>query len=214
MTIPLVIVGAGGFGRETADVVEAINQQSSVPSFELLGIVDDAPSEKNLRLLQSRGVRYLGTQESLLSRAPEGQFIIGIGAPHIRENVARRLAAHRLEAATLIHPSATVGSAARIGTGSVVCAGVAISTNVALGSHVHLNANATIGHDSTLADYVSINPGAIISGDVSVESRTLIGAGAVVLQGLTVHESSIVGAAACVVRDVEQGCTVKGIPAR
>ena len=38
----LVIVGCGGFGREVADVVDAINEIA--PTFELLGFADDAPS--------------------------------------------------------------------------------------------------------------------------------------------------------------------------
>ncbi len=38
---PLVIVGAGGHGRETLDVVEAINEQNHVWHF--LGFIDDGP---------------------------------------------------------------------------------------------------------------------------------------------------------------------------
>ena len=38
---PLVIVGAGGHGRETLDIVEAINEQTHVWHF--LGFVDDGP---------------------------------------------------------------------------------------------------------------------------------------------------------------------------
>ena len=56
MTTPIVVVGAGGFGRETLDVVEAVNAAASQPAFEVLGVVDDAPSAENLVRLKSREV--------------------------------------------------------------------------------------------------------------------------------------------------------------
>ena len=60
MAEPLVVVGAGGFGREVIDVVEAINAQTTSPSGSVVGVVDDAPSEVNLERLAHRGVEFLG----------------------------------------------------------------------------------------------------------------------------------------------------------
>ncbi|WP_255560013.1 acetyltransferase [Salinibacterium sp. M195] len=214
MTVPLVVIGAGGFGREALDVAEAINAASDAPLFDILGVIDDAPDSENLRLLSNRGIRYLGTQESWPSAEPTAQFVVGIGSPLVRQRIAQKFGDLGRVPATLIHPSANIGSEVVVSGGLVICAGVAVSTNVSFGAHVHVNANATIGHDTVLGDYVSVNPGAVISGNVVIEARTLIGAGAVLLQGLRVGEESTVGAAACVVRNVEQGRTVKGIPAR
>ena len=41
MSTPLVVVGAGGFGRDTLDVVEAVNAVTT--RFEILGVLDDDP---------------------------------------------------------------------------------------------------------------------------------------------------------------------------
>lgn len=213
-SVPLVIVGAGGFGRETLDVVEAINLAAATPRFTVLGILDAAPSEKNLSLLSARGVKWLGTESDWITAGASARYLLGIGDPAVRQRVDEhfREAGHR--AATAVHPSAMIGSQVTMGAGTVICGGVHVSTNVSLGRHVHLNPNATVGHDSKLDNFVSVNPAATISGDVSIGSGALIGAGAVILQGLRIGPSAIVGASACVVRNVAAGSTVKGVPAR
>lgn len=214
MIEPLVVIGAGGFGRETLGVVDAINDAGSQPRFELLGVLDDDPSELNMSRLAALGVRHLGTIAEWLEADARALFAVGVGSPTTRDSIARRFEERGHRAATLIDPRAHIGRASSAGSGSVVCAGVEISTNVTLGRHVHVNPHVTIGHDTLVGDCVSINPAATVSGDVTIEDRVLIGAAAVILQGLTVGAGSLVGAAACVVRDVPTSATVKGVPAR
>ncbi|MCR8669852.1 NeuD/PglB/VioB family sugar acetyltransferase [Agrococcus sp. HG114] len=205
------MIGAGGFGREALDVVEAANRVE--PRWQVLGVIDDAPSSMALERLAARGVSHLGGVD-VLEGYERVEYLVAIGAPRTRAAIDARLLARGHTPAVVVHPTAVLGSQVVIGEGTVICSGVQVSTNVRLGRHVHLNPNATIGHDAVLDDFVSINPAAVISGEVCVQAQALIGAAAVVLQGLTVGAGAVVGAAACVTRDVAQAATVRGVPAR
>lgn len=213
MAKPLVIVGAGGFGREVIDVVRAVNEAADEPLWELLGVVDRAPSDINRNRLATLGVRHLGGLDRL-SEMRGASVLIGVGMPTARAEIARLIDRAGLSSPSLVHPTAVVGSECQVADGIVVCAHVVIGTNVGLGRHAHLNPHAVIGHDSVLRDFVSVNPNATISGDCFIEDRVLVGAGAVVLEGLRVGRCAVVGGSACVVRDVTPGTVVKGVPAR
>lgn len=205
----IIVIGAGGFGREVLDVLR--DQEA-----EIAGVVDDSPSDQNLHLLDKQGVRYLGTVQQMVGDFADGSvsYLLGIGSPSARRSLDSRLSAAGMTPATAVHSSATMGFDVRLAPGTVICAGVRITTNVTLGRHVHLNLNVTVGHDTTLGDYVSVNPGAAVSGSITIRDEVLIGANAFLLQGIDVGKRSIVGAAAAAVKNVEPDTTVAGVPAR
>lgn len=214
MNLPIYVVGAGGFGRETLDVIEAHNRAHQQDVLEVAGVIDDNPSQQSLSHLKQRGYLWLGSLDHVIQASPPARFVLGVGHPSVREDIDVKLTAAGWSAHTVIHPAATIGSVRTIGEGSVICGGVQLSTNTVLGRHVHLNPNSTVGHDAILEDYVSVNPGAIVSGHVRVGRRTLLGAGSVILQGLRVGSGATVGASACVTREVLEGEVVVGVPAR
>jgi sugar O-acyltransferase (sialic acid O-acetyltransferase NeuD family) len=211
MPEPLVIVGCGGHGREVFGIVAAINAMNG-KTWNVLGFVDDAPTDNNLKLLERLGARYLGPLSALAERRT--QYVIGIGDPQVRARVAATLGPAGNRAATLIHPDATVGLDNTFGDGVVVFSGARVTTNVTLHRHVHLNQNATVGHDALLGAYSQVNPLAAVSGSCVIGERVLIGTSAAVIQGLSVGDDAVIGAGACVVRDVPAGVTAKGVPAR
>lgn len=220
MRLPIVVIGASGFGRETLDTIAAVNDACTGEGYEVLGVVDDAPSPESRARLERRGVRHLGGLEGWLASSTSLEsadlpsYVVGIGDPSVRARIAARLDASGLSAARVVHPSAVVGTSVSIGDGVVICAGAIISTDVVLGRHCHVNPGAVVGHDAFLGDFVSVNPNATISGSCFIADQTLVGAGAVVLQGLSVGSGVTVGAAACVTRSVPNGMIVKGVPGR
>ncbi|MGI8415397.1 MAG: NeuD/PglB/VioB family sugar acetyltransferase [Nakamurella sp.] len=214
MSRHVIVVGAGGFGRETLDVLEAVNS-ARAGSIQVLGVLDDGPSSVNLGRLAARGTSHLGSVDAWLKQGDrEADYVIAVGQPAVRRALAARFDAAGRSAATVLHPSAVIGSVCRIGPGTVMCAGVQVSTNVTIGAHVQLNPGVTVGHDTVLGQFASVNPSATVSGDCLIGEGVLIGAGSVVLQGITVGAGAVVGAAACVVRDVAERAVVRGVPAR
>lgn len=205
----LVVIGAGGFGRETIDTVRAGNEQRS--QWNLLGVVDDSPTEVNLGRLDALGVPYIGGVDEMPADAA---VAVGVGNPSIRRRLVAMIAQRGHSFPALVHPSAVIGSQFTYGDGLIVLAGVSIGANVGLGEHVHLNAHIVLGHDVQLADYVSVNPNATVSGECSIEEETLLGASSTVLQGLTVGCRVTIGAAACVTHSIPDGTVAVGIPAQ
>ena len=205
---PLVVVGAGGFGRECVDIVDALNDQGA--RIDLLGFVDDGKVDTDL--LDVLGLPYLGGTDDV--DLTWSRFVVGIGDGAIRERLTTKLSTAGLVATTLIHPSASIGRASTLGAGSVVAAGARITSNVCVGRGVDVHVNATVGHDTTVDHFVSVFPGATVSGNVNLADRVTIGTGANVLPGVRIGCGSFVGAGSVVTKDVADGTTVSGVPAQ
>jgi sugar O-acyltransferase (sialic acid O-acetyltransferase NeuD family) len=204
----LVIIGAGGFGREVLDIIEAIEGTGRDLGF--IGFLDDG--EVNEEVLERRGARLLGRTRNFSKVAD--RFVVGIGAPELKARVTEVAREQYGRAETLIHPMASVGSATHLAQGCILAAGARVTTNVRLGQHVHVHVNATVGHDTVVNDFVTILPGATVGGDVLIDAETTIGAGANILNGISIAGGAFVGAGAVVTRPVSPGSTVIGVPAR
>src|SRR5688500_6342985 len=80
---PIIVLGAGGFGREVLDVIEAMN--AVAPQWEFLGFVDDGPPD--LDRLARRHAPFLGSSEALGSLPSGTRYAIGIGDPTVRRRL-------------------------------------------------------------------------------------------------------------------------------
>jgi sugar O-acyltransferase (sialic acid O-acetyltransferase NeuD family) len=140
-------------------------------------------------------------------------FVNGV---HGRERtvIAERMltAGARLE--TLIHPGAMVAASASVGAGSMISAAAVVNVDARLGHSCMIHSGATVDHDDVLDDGVTISPGAHLAGHVTVHGGAFIGIGAAVVGGVTIGRNATVGAGAVVIRDVPEGTTVVGNPAR
>lgn len=209
--IPLVIIGAGGFGRETFGLVRDLNSIAS--AYELLGFFDD--QLRDVSLLDRLGTTHLGPTEALRDLGREVRFVVGIGNGGVRRRLGEQVVAWGFEPATLVHPTALIGPDVKLGPGCVVSAGAQITTNVRIGRFVHVDRGTQVGHDCVLGDYVTLNPMVTVSGAVTLGAEVNAGTSSTILPGVRIAERVVIGAAAAVVRDVDEpGAVVVGVPAR
>jgi sugar O-acyltransferase (sialic acid O-acetyltransferase NeuD family) len=202
----VIIIGAGGHGREVAHVLRAFATLDHTAP-RLVGFADDGPVDPVL--LRPFGP-HLGGVTGALREHQDVAVLGGIGDGRVR----RRLVDGLLAAAPLVHPLADVGSDVLLGDGTVVCSHASLPTNIEVGRHVHVSRGAVIGHDAVLDDYVSVMPLAAVSGGVRLGSGVFVGTGAVIRQGVVIGIDAVVGMGAVVLEDVPAGATVVGNPAR
>ena len=159
--IKIVIVGAGGFGKEVLSTILACNRIQK--QFDVLGFIDD---DENLKGSSINDFPILGNIDWLLSSDlfPLG-CVIAIGEPKIRKKIQARLETRDLRFPKIIHPSVIISEFTSIEDGTVIQAGSIISPNIKIGKYVFVNVNSTIGHDCILEDFVTVGPGCMISGE-------------------------------------------------
>jgi sugar O-acyltransferase (sialic acid O-acetyltransferase NeuD family) len=212
---PLVLVGSGGFGRETAEVVRAINAAAAPdsPRWQLLGFLDD--DERRWGKPVS-GTPVIGGIDEVHA-LPDAAVVVCTGHPRCftsKKRIVGRLGLGPERYATLVHPAAVVPPSCALGGGTVVLAGVVATADVRVGAHVGLMPHVVLTHDDRLEDYVTAGAGVRVAGAVHVREGAYLGSGCMIREGVTVGPWALVGMGAVVTRDVPGGEVWSGVPAR
>lgn len=203
----LVILGAGGFGRETLGIAYDLGLDSRI-----LGFADDDISKVRAVL---DGKRVLGPIEALSDRTRSStHFVVAVGDPLSRAGLVRRARRQGLLPAVLVSPSAVVSRFARIERGCILCAMCVVNSQAEVGAYSIINLASTVGHDAALGAFTTLAPGVHVSGYARIGSLCDIGSGAVVNPGIDVGRRSIVGSGATVVHSLPMGIVAVGTPAK
>jgi len=203
----IVIIGAGGFGREVAWLIEDINKVNN--EWNIVGFVDD---NKSIQGTEINGYKVVGDIDWLEKQ--EVFVVNAIGDPVIKKKVMDKLDGSKNKYPVLIHPSVICSDRVSFGEGSIICAGNIITVNVEIGKHVIINLDCTIGHDANIGDYSTVLPSVNVSGFVKIEECVSVGTGSAVIQGVNIGRNTVVGAGAVVVKDLPANCTAVGSPAK
>jgi sugar O-acyltransferase (sialic acid O-acetyltransferase NeuD family) len=207
---PLVLVGSGGFGRETAEVVRAVNAES--PTWNLLGFLDDDPA---LHGTEIDGVPVLGSIDDVHS-FEDARLVVCTGHPgnyFSRKRIVERLGLPAARYATVVHPTAALASTTQIGHGSVLLAHVVSTSSVRIGAHVAVMPGVVFTHDVFVEDFATFGAGARLAGRAHVGVGAYVGSGALIREDRTIGPWALVAMGAVVTRDVPFQEVWAGIPA-
>jgi UDP-3-O-[3-hydroxymyristoyl] glucosamine N-acyltransferase len=130
-------------------------------------------------------------------------------------------------AETLIGEAASIREGGRIGSRCIVSRCVTLNYDVHLGNGVKIMDNTHITGGTWIGDGAFVSTMVATANDNSptepfservvgprIEPGAVIGAGATLLPGVRIGARAVVGAGAVVTRDVADGVTVTGVPAR
>lgn len=206
----IIIIGAGGHGREVADIVR--HQSSQGEAVHLLGFIDDR-AELHGQVLA--GIPVLGDWSWLNGSQQRNVAVIcALGTPSILRRVVQRVQETGMAFASAISPLAYISPFACIGQGVMIFPHTFVSAGTHLEDHCIVNVGATVSHDSRVGRYSNLCPGVHLAGNVTIDEGCFIGIGTSVIQGCSIGPWSVIGAGAAVIGDIPAHATAVGIPAR
>lgn len=204
----LIIVGAGGFGREM--LAWARQSVQFEREWTIKGFIDD-----NVESLAGKNTPapLLGTVQDCQPR-PEEVYICAMGVPAIKRRCMELLEQRGARFTQLIHRTAVLGDNVELAAGVILCPYTVVSANNRLGRGVAINFHSSVDHDACVGDWSQVNCHCDLTGAVNIGREVFLGSSVSIIPGVTVGDGAFIGAGSVVLRDVPAGAKVFGVPAR
>ena len=200
-----IIVGAGGFGKEIAFLLQQQNE------YQWVGFVDDRKSEQSDVL----GKPVIGKIADLLQVKTPMAVFLGIAAPTVKENIYEQLRQNpHLLFPNLFAPSALIGLNVQLGIGNILMPYTTYTADISIGDFNMINIGSTIGHDSIIGSYNAIFPNVNISGAVTLGDKNELGVGTKIIQERSIGDGNIIGGGSVVIRAIPHHSKWVGVPAK
>lgn len=201
--IPLIIVGAGGFGLEIAAYIKDCGSL-----FDPKGFLDDikAVGERH------GGLPVLGPTDQDIGR--EAQVLIAVGLPSARRLLAKKFEKKGATFATLVHPSSYVTSSSQIGEGCILAPFSFVGAEATAGNHVLLNLYASIAHECAVGDYSALAPYAGMHAGSKIGEGVFLAAQSTVTSGVRIGANAKLAAGSVAYSEIPPNAEAFGNPAR
>jgi sugar O-acyltransferase (sialic acid O-acetyltransferase NeuD family) len=203
----IVIIGAGGFGREMYEMLWDCLAQDK---YRFKGFLANDERELDGHEIDST---VLDRPHDYLP-AENDRFLLAIGNMEARRQTVDALTQKGARFLTLIHPTAYIAKTASIGNGAVIYPFSAVMNGAKIGELAHLSIYASVGHDAQVGRFSLLAPYATLNGFSVVEDEVYLSTHSTVAPERRVGFRSKVSANSAVMRDVPAGCMVHGVPGK
>lgn len=205
--VRILIVGAGGFGRES---LQWARDAWPEHAHRIAGFLS---SDERVLDGFDNFPAIIGRPDDYRP-APGDYLLLAIGLPYVRRQVAESLLARGARFLTLVHPTAIVAASARLGAGAILCPYAIASVSCRVGRFALMNYHTSLGHDASAGDFAVLSPYATLGGNAHIEEDVFLGLHASIGPGKTVGASSKVSANSCVLINAPPFSMLYGVPAR
>jgi sugar O-acyltransferase (sialic acid O-acetyltransferase NeuD family) len=204
--LKLIIVGAGGLGREIHD--QARHDVDCGKIWNIAGFLDTRPHALDG---YDVGIPLLGDPRTYRPSADE-IYVVAIGDTKLKRELVEPL---RAKGANLVSLRTRVHMGARTKWGaSVFGIDAKIAVDVTIGDFVYLGADTIVGHDTTIGDYAHIGARVFIAGRVTIGPLVTIHPAATITMDAKIGEGAVIGAGSVVIGKVPAHVTMMGPVAR
>lgn len=205
----MLVIGAKGFAKE---ILQIFSQRRELENLFFFDNINKDLPEKLYD--QFKILRRFDQVQSLFS-ASDNRFVLGVGSPKIRFNLAKKFIEIGGKLTTLISPKADIGIFNTfIGSGSNIMTGAIIENDTTIGEGCLLNLNCTVAHDTTVGKYSELSPAVNVSGNCQIGDFCFLGTGCVILPKVKIGNNVVVGAGAVVTKNISNDQIVVGVPAK
>jgi len=195
---PLVLVGAGGLGREVAAGIQRVGGP-----LEVIGFIDDT---KN-------GPTVLGPIVGHVP-IPDAVYITCFGDGAARTRIRKQLQAKGARFTSLVSPHGHYIDPPCDAVNGMFMGMCTLSNDTVLGADIFVQTLSVVGHDVRFGDGVTLGTHSFVGGYAELGDFCTIHPHATILPKVKVGRGAVVGAGSVVIRNVEPYTTVFGAPAK
>lgn len=204
----LVIIGAGGCGREVLQWAKQINAVS--PRWNIKGFLDyDSHAFDG----KDCGIGICGNDDTYEIK-DDDEFICAIGSSTLREKVVKRLRERGAVFTNIIHPSAIVADTAQLGEGIVIYPFAVVSDHAVIGDGTIINSHTSIAHDTHVGKYCTLSAHCDVTGMCTLGERVFMGTTSNIIPGTVIGDDAFICAGSTVMTRLRDNVKVMGNPAR
>lgn len=210
----LIIIGAGGCGREVFQWAKDINRDNmkriGQERWNIKGFIDD-----DLEVLQDKKCPVpVLTKVDEYEIESNDEFICCIGNGAIRKMIVDKMKAKGAIFVNIIHPTAVVADSCILGEGIIIYPFALISDNAKVGDGCIINMYSSVAHDSNLGEYCTISAHCDITGMCTLGDMVFMGTTSNMVPSSRIGNNVYICAGSTIMSRVKDGAKVLGNPAK